>query len=160
MLFGFKDAIDEMSRRWKEARERDLHLVTVIVKVEVGELHRLRLGPTDTPGYKALYLDRLGQQTYAEMAEQLAAMRDGEAEFEDPFVPAGYVTRRPDLMGRMVEGLRETLFKSLELVIYRIDDPDTGPRRVATLLSSASVISVEAQGVPTKVLLPPRLALP
>ena len=161
LLFGFKDAIDEMSRRWKEARERDLHLVTVIVKVEVGELHRLRLNPADTPSYKSLYLDRLGQQTYAEMARELDKLRPDEAgDWENPFVPAGYATSRPDLMGRMIDGLKDSLFPALEVVIYRVDDPETGPRRVATLLSSASVVSVEPQGVPTKVLLPGDLALP
>ncbi|PKU21956.1 hypothetical protein CWS72_23930 [Telmatospirillum siberiense] len=160
MLFGFRDAVSELQRQWKTAREKDIRLVSVNIQVDVGEMHRLRLGPADTPRFKFLYLDRLGQQTFAEMNRSLQRIStEADGEWDSPFVPAGFVTKRPDMVGRMIDDLRTTIFSSLELVVYRIDDPATGPRQVATLFSTKSVTAVEVQGVPTKVLFPEHLQL-
>jgi hypothetical protein len=155
-LYGFRDALEELSRlrqRWENDR---IGLSTVTLSVEIGAMPYGRVSTEKLPQFRFLYLDRINR-ALEEMCRRYFETYAAESSIslENPFRHAGFVCQHPDFIGRLHQ---EPEFKHLDVIVYRIDDPQYGPRQVATLFNRDAVVKIEARGVETNILIPDHVA--
>jgi hypothetical protein len=151
-LYGFRDALEELSRLRKRWESETVGFATVTLQVEIGKMPYGRVSPEKLGDFKFLYLDRI-TRPLEDVCRQKFDAYAGEMgiELADPFRHAGFVCERPDFIGRLHQ---EPEFNHLDVIVYRIDDPVTGPRQIASLFNQDAVVSIEARGVDTRILLP------
>ncbi|HCI47797.1 MAG TPA: hypothetical protein DFI00_10920 [Rhodospirillaceae bacterium] len=151
-LYGFRDALEELSRLRKRWESDTVGFATVTLQAEIGKMPYGRVSPEKLSSYRFLYLDRITRPL-----EDICRQKfDGYAaemglEPMDPFRHAGFVCERPDFIGKLHQ---EPEFNHLDVIVYRIDDPLTGPRQIASLFNKDAIVSIEARGVQTRILLP------
>lgn len=151
-LYGFRDALEELSRLRQKWENDRIGLSTVTVSVEIGAMPYGRVSPEKLPQFRFLYLDRINRHL-EEICRRYFETYAAEAgvTLENPFRHAGFVCQHPDFIGRLHQ---EEMFRHLDVLVYRIDDPQFGPRQVATLFNRDAVVKIEARGVETNILLP------
>lgn len=182
-LYGFGDALSEMSRVRQSATAKGKAVATVLVNLSMDQVYpgRVPLGllegsssATDRSGAskplvdkagnpyerpRMIMLDRLQEATVRAVRQRLeaAAEKRGLA-WENPFVNAGFVCPRPELLDDL---MADPLFASVDLLVYRVPEAKGRNRQVATLFSGRSVSSIQARGLPDMtVRLPERVASP
>lgn len=151
-LYGFRDALEELSRLRKRWESDTVGFATVTLQAEIGKMPYGRVSPDKLSQYKFLYLDRITrplEDICRDKFDSYAA--EMGLERQDPFRHAGFVCERPDFIGRLHQ---EPEFNHLDVIVYRIDDPLTGPRQIASLFNKDAIVSIEARGVQTRILLP------
>lgn len=154
-LYGFRDALEELSRLRQKWENDRVGLSTVTISVEIGAMPYGRVSPEKLSQFRFLYLDRINRQLEEicrRHFEQYAL--DSGIVLDNPFRHAGFVCQHPDFIGRLHQ---EQAFNHLDVIVYRIDDSQFGPRQVATLFNRDAVVKIEARGVETNIILPDKV---
>jgi hypothetical protein len=155
LLYGFRHALEELSRQTKLAEKDGGQLVPVKVAMELVTVDNsvgwVSVG--DLASLQMLHLGRVRPDLYNLIAEKLRTyMGDltglGRLDVEDKFA------RRPDLIGRLHE---EPEFAHLSVIVYRIDLGDEKILWAATIFSVPGGITIESIGKGLSVRLPGRV---
>jgi hypothetical protein len=154
-LYGFRDALEELSRLRQRWENEKIGFSTVTLSVEIGTMPYGRVSPEKLSQFRFLYLDRINR-SLEEMCRGYFETYAAEAgvSLENPFRHAGFVCQHPDFIGRLHQ---EAEFNHLDVIVYRIQDQQHGARQVATLFNRDAVVKIEARGVETNIILPEQI---
>jgi hypothetical protein len=145
VLYGFRDAIEQMQQHHKTARDRGMSLVKVSFKLDVADITMSTTSLDSLAATRFLNLRRLSidlQQRVLDAVNEMSANEGKRAVFFEKMADAG---ARPDLVCKAVRA--EKLFQHIVAVAYTVPDGTPKGRQVATIFTS-KVGSITLRGMP------------
>lgn len=154
LLYGFRDALDEMKDQYAIANTKGHSLVKIEFKLKVGTQDadtKIIMGTAsleDLPKSKFLNVLRLNQDLQQllldgvnEMLQVEASKTKKAALFYERMVEAG---ARPDLICDVIR--KQPIFKHINSVVYSVPDGTPRGRKVCSIFEIDSVIDVSVRG--------------
>jgi hypothetical protein len=155
-LYGFRDMLDEVSRQHKLAASAGMTLGKIKLTLDLREPDLRRIAVREILMFDFIRTDLIGADTRRAIIEHWERFSEEEGRpTEVPFRNARFLTARPHYIGLLRD---QKGWRNLDLIIYRIDDPNAGPRQVATLFSLRNLVDVETPALSARVILPARFA--
>lgn len=154
LLYGFRDALDEMKSQYALARQKGHELVKVEFKLQVGtsepdsKIIMGTAGLEDLPKSKFLNVLRLNEFLTELLLGDINAMLAAEANkskkaaiFYERLVEAG---ARPDLLCEAIR--KQEIFSHVNSIVYSVPDGTPRGRKVCTIFDTENVIDVTIRG--------------
>ena len=154
LLYGFRDALDEMKDQYAIAKTKGHSLVKIEFKLQVGTNDadtKIIMGTAsleDLPKSRFLNVLRLNQDLQQMLLDGVNELLQVEANkskraalFYDRIVEAG---ARPDLICDVIR--KQPIFKHLNSVVYSVPDGTPRGRKVCSIFETDSVIEVTVRG--------------
>lgn len=143
-LYGFRDALDEISRQRREADAAKDHILSIDISVDVGEIIIGVMHIQQLPTTKFLNMRRMSKELNNLVVRYWEGyLRDEgvseEAIAKQSFWQLQHVADRPDLVGRL---WKENEFNHLAVIAYPVNDKGVA-RQVATLFRKEAITKIE-----------------
>lgn len=154
LLYGFRDALDEMKGQYAKARKENRELVKIEFKLQVGTdapNTGIVMGTAsleDIPKCRFLNILRLNQDLQQLLLDEINEALVVEAQkakkaaiYFDKIVEAG---ARPDLMCDAIR--KHPAFKHVNSVVYSVPDGTPRGRKVCSIFETDSIIDMNIRG--------------
>lgn len=150
-LYGFRDALEILSEVRRRAQTRHRHVVTVAMKMDVGELPRPRVGLEAAKTARFLYLNTLAIDTVGQFEPELMdAYKRFNVPWDDPFRGSTFITTAPAAVVYALK--RSKVMPALEGAVFRVQLHR--PIQFAVVLNPDAKLEMEARSpVPRRVVL-------
>jgi len=160
VVYGYKDAVEEMQKQYALAKSTGMNLVAVSVGFDIGHQQVGVTSLSELPNILFLNVKRCSSEVQGILLDgvnELAANEGGEVSLFDK---ASQLGNRPDLLCDFVR--TDSRFSHIAAVCYQFPSESPRGRQVVTILAN-NVVSVSTRGVcpfevqlPIDALLPPR----
>lgn len=134
VLYGFRDALDEMKAQFEHARRNGMNILKVSFHLDVDDIVMGTTNPESIASTKFLNLRRLSkdlQQVILDGVNELSARDGKKAVLYDRILQAG---ERPDLICKVIRS--EKVFSHITSVVYMVPDGTPRGRQVATIFTT------------------------
>lgn len=151
LLYGFRDALDEMSRRQNIAAGKGLDTFFIEATVDVGQIIQGLVSPEKLPKTNMINLGRITvalEDTivdyWRKYLKKHGVSKDQASEI-DWGTGLKYISAAPYLLDDLIQ---EPEFKHLNAIIYPITTTDGHTVKVATVFNKAAIKTVQVRHYP------------
>lgn len=151
LLFGYRETIGELQRRYVAAEKAGKELIAVKVVVDVGDRVKGRVGLKDLASQRYINFHRMtgdAENLLLQKWKRFLGPNPTEEEIDRTLLysHSQFQVGRPDLLAYLHQ---EPEYSHIDVMAYLVPSPDGGFVQVATLFRRANVLKIECIDDPT-----------